>query len=279
MTAKGVEVPVISGKIKLLDFMGSDNDIVDAARVSYTNGVTKRRSNGTLLSYLIKHRHTSPFEHCYLKFFVECDLATRNQWVRHRTLSYNEESRRYSDVAEGDYYVPPVKRLNRQDKVNRQASTAEEVDQADEVQEDMFFALHKATQTYLDLLKRGLAREVARGVLPQNTKTRFYVSGNLHNWLHFCNLRSKQDAQVEIREFSIEIERFIEELFPETYALWKDHIKDAVTYSKSEHDKLFSATDTFTRDYCEKLAKIAEEEIETERSKPKSFIANLLSGI
>ncbi|MCF7797926.1 MAG: FAD-dependent thymidylate synthase [Lentisphaeria bacterium] len=191
--------------VRLINAMGSDVDVVNGARVSFgKRKETLDEKDRVLIDYLVKHRHTSPFEHVSFTFHVKCPLFVTRQWHRHRTWSYNEISRRYTSVGL-DFYIPTAYR--QQAESNRQASTDElltfQTGSAgptieDAVQEHTV----SAVAFYNRLLEMGVAREQARMVLPQNLYTEMYATVNLHNLLHFIELRIHPGAQWEIQQYA-----------------------------------------------------------------------------
>ncbi|MCK4982288.1 MAG: FAD-dependent thymidylate synthase [Victivallaceae bacterium] len=200
------------GWVGLIDNLGDETTIVNAARVSF--GKLKDTMDDrdiTLLEYLIENRHTSPLEHLVFTFSIHCPLFVRGQWHRHRTWSYNEISRRYTEV-DMEFYTPP--KLRTQAKIDRQAS----VDNADfdDVALRKMISDHNDSsfKVYEELLAKGVCREQARGVLPQNMMVTFWGTVNLGNLLHFLELRDSEHAQWEIREYAIAIKKLIKPYIP-----------------------------------------------------------------
>jgi len=212
------------GKVELVDSVGSDLTIVNSARVSF--GVHKSElddKDRKLIRYLIKHKHTSTLEHCFVTFRVKVPLFIRSQHHRHRTWSYNEISRRYT--AESlEFYEPASFRT--QHASNRQASNENELVNPEILPRignipftavDAVKAHHAHAMTlYNDLMAAGVCREQARGVLPQNLYTEYYASANLSNILKFIELRSHEGAQLEIQKVAEAMLKFLEDLYPET---------------------------------------------------------------
>jgi thymidylate synthase (FAD) len=217
------------GHIQLLEHMGADTSIVAAARISYA-GCQMSSSDVHLLRYLMRMRHTSPFEMCELKFKVVAPIFVARQWMRHRTGSFNEQSARYSEL-EDRCYVPAVEHLQAQSTTNKQGRDVNPVCQAAVVRELMVQTNDDAYRTYRDLLQLGVAREVARMVLPVSIYTEFIWKVNLHNLLHFCHLRSDSHAQYEIRVYADAIVGILEQVFPVTVQAWKDYVRDSVSLS------------------------------------------------
>lgn len=227
------------GKVELVDHIGNDLTIVNSARVSF--GVHKSElddKDRKLIRYLIKHKHTSTLEHCFVTFRVKVPLFIRSQHHRHRTWSYNEISRRYTDE-NLEFYEP--KAFRTQHASNRQASnendlinpTAPVFDPTTfDVKEEMPYSElvkrhHKrCVFLYNDLMNKGVCREQARGVLPQNLYTEYYASANLSNILKFIELRSHEGAQWEIVQVAKAMLEILEDLYPETLRAYNE-IKNA----------------------------------------------------
>lgn len=200
------------GWIGLVDHMGSETTVVNAARVSFgRRKETLDDRDRQLVRYLLDHRHSSPFEHVVFTFIVHCPLFIRSQWHRHRTWSYNEISRRYTDV-DIEFYVPPE--LRAQAQSDRQASVATADLDQDSLKQQIRNQHLAALELYEELLQRGVCREQARGVLPQNLMTTFWATVDLGNLLHFLELRDSEHAQWEIREYAQAIKTLITPHFP-----------------------------------------------------------------
>ena len=200
------------GWIGLVDRLGTETSIVNAARVSFGKIRTEMDDrDAALVRYLIKNHHTSPLEHVVFTFLVHCPLFIRSQWHRHRTWSYNEISRRYTDV-DIEFYTPPE--LREQAESDRQASRpAEHLDQT--ACKALIEEHHKRSlDLYHKLLEQGVCREQARGVLPQDMMTTFWATVDLNNLLKFLELRDSDHAQWEIREYAIAIKKLIKPDFP-----------------------------------------------------------------
>ena len=207
-------VKVLGGQgwIGLVDRLGTETSIVNAARVSFGKIRTEMDDrDAALVRYLIKNHHTSPLEHVVFTFLVHCPLFIRSQWHRHRTWSYHEISRRYTDV-DIEFYTPPE--LREQAESDRQASRpAEHLDQA--ACKALIEEHHKRSlDLYHKLLEQGVCREQARGVLPQDMMTTFWATVDLNNLLKFLELRDSDHAQWEIREYAIAIKKLIKPDFP-----------------------------------------------------------------
>lgn len=197
-----------------------DAQIVRAARVSYDKGTKTVRDDEKLIRYLIRNEHWSPFEMVEFKFHVKAPIFVARQWFRHRTGNVNEISGRYS-VLEDEFYIPEKWRL--QDTKNRQGSQGELGGLTNEYATDAYTeALDYAYKAYEALLSAGVAREMARMVLPLSTYTQFYWKQDLRNLLHFLKLRLDEHAQWEIREYAKAILSLIEPLVPVTVKAWKE---------------------------------------------------------
>ena len=214
------------GKIEIdyIDHMGSDLSVVNSARVSF--GKTKDQIDDgdvKLINYLAKHKHLTPFEHCTLSVKVKCPLFIRSQIHRHRTFSYNEISRRYTSE-NLEFYEPDVYR--KQHDKSKQCSDGElSINKNNELVR-MTKALHNtALSTYNYMISQGVAREMARGILPQNLMTEFWMTGNLRNWIHFLGLRIDSHAQKEVQDVAQPILAVIKQHFPESAkALFKHEL-------------------------------------------------------
>ena len=214
-------VKVLNGQgwVGLIDHLGSETTIVNAARVSFGKLKTEmdKRDIG-LLEYLIDNRHTSPLEHIVFTFSIHCPLFVRGQWHRHRTWSYNEISRRYTEI-DMEFYTP--QQLRRQAESNRQASVADpDFDSSALVAEIDAHNKH-CMALYEKLLQSGVCREQARSVLPQNMMVTFWGTVDLSNLLHFLELRDSEHAQVEIREYAQAIKKLIKPIVPHVAAYFE----------------------------------------------------------
>ncbi len=213
-------VKVLGGQgwVGLIDKLGNEATIVNAARVSF--GKLKQDMDDKdvkLLKYLIENKHTSPLEHMVFTFSVHCPLFVRGQWHRHRTWSYNEISRRYTEI-DLEFYTPPE--MRRQAESNRQASV--QWPEADNQKYRKMVLDHNAASLalYEKLLAEGVCREQARGVLPQNMMVTFWATVDLNNLLHFLSLRDSDHAQWEIREYAMAIKKLIKPIVPNVAAYY-----------------------------------------------------------
>ena len=214
------------GFVELVDAVGSDLSVVNSARVSIGKHKTELdEKDKKLIKYLIKHKHTSTLEHCYVTFRVKAPLFVRSQHHRHRTWSYNEISRRYTDF-DIQFYEPLTFRT--QHKSNRQASNISDLIDPVLPQWETSAAVamrhhHQASlQLFEELIEAGVCREQARGVLPQNMYTEYYASANLNNILKFIDLRTHEGAQWEIQEMAKGMLEVITKLYPETVGAYRE---------------------------------------------------------
>ena len=219
------------GKVDYICHMGSDMTVVNSARVSFGKEVEDiSERDEKLINYLIKHRHTSTLEHCTVTFRIKVPLYIRSQHHRHRTWSYNEISRRYTEI-NLEFYEP--KAFRTQHKSNRQASNVDElIDPAVYVLEDggrmrassLVKSHHmQCLKLYNDMIEAGVCREQARGLLPQNLYTEYYATTNLNNLFKFIDLRIHEGAQWEIQQLAKAMLEILEELYPITVKAWKEN--------------------------------------------------------
>jgi thymidylate synthase (FAD) len=202
------------GEVTLVQHMGDDHMVVQAARIS--NGAAKPEWRGApderLIYYLAEHGHMTPFEHNSFTFYVKAPIFVIREWMRHRTFSYNERSARYKELL-ADFWMPEHPRIP--DPKNRQGSIRVEDDTlSDMLTEKMGDAYEGAYEVYEELLEAGIAREVARAILPVGTYSEMYVTGNFRNWMHFCDLRGSVDAQREIQVYADAILEMISQKMP-----------------------------------------------------------------
>ena len=224
------------GFVRLVDYMGDDSAIVQAARVSYGAGTKKMRQDRGLIRYLLRHRHTTPFEMCEIKLHVKLPIFVARQWIRHRTANVNEISARYS-VLDNEFYLPSPEHLAVQSTNNKQGRG----EALTEAQSAMVLEMLKrdatqAYQTYSELLGEevGLARELARMNLPVNWYTQWYWKVDLHNLLHFLALRMDAHAQYEIRVFADAIGSLVKDWVPHVWEAFQDYRVGGAFFSRQE---------------------------------------------
>lgn len=223
------------GFVKLIDYMGSDADIAEAARVSY--GEKSKSGDRALLRYMMSHRHTSPFEMAELKFHVKLPIFVARQWIRHRTASVNEISGRYTQLKE-EHYIPD--KWRKQSTTNKQGSSDKEV----YIDGDIYnWVMSDTYEQYKEFIRDGVTKEQARIVLPLSIYTEWYWKMDLHNLFHFLSLRLEKHAQQEIREYAETIALVVRDLFPISWEAFVDYRLEAKTFSKQEMEiiKYFKA--------------------------------------
>jgi len=280
-------IPVLDhGFVGLVDYMGSDAAIVQAARVSYGAGTKSHREDRGLIRYLMRHKHTSPLEMNEIKIHIKLPIFVFRQWVRHRTASLNEYSGRYS-VMTDEFYMPDFNSLQPQSSTNKQGREGEIDDLS---KKGIQWLIKTAYETNYDIYKTllgkaggglgpedecpydpyhkpndilpmdpllsdnypGLAREVARIVLPLGNYTELYWKQNLHNMFHLIKLRTDSHAQKEIREYAQALYNIIQPLFPYATEAFEDYVNGAVTLSRMENNlmkELLHQSDISTQNY------------------------------
>ncbi len=222
------------GFVRLVDWMGNDTRVAQSARVSYGEGTRPASDDDALIDYLMRHRHTSPFEMVVFLFHIKLPIFVARQLVRHRTASLNEVSARYS-ILPNDYYVPRDEQLMYRDTSNKQAQGGVGTQvQAGFARRDMNISLGQSFDAYQNLLDDEVPRELARIVVPTAAYTEMYWQMDLHNLLHFLKLRTDSHAQWEIQQYANAIEKFVAEKVPVSYSAWRTHVKEARTFSRDE---------------------------------------------
>lgn len=215
------------GLVRLIDHMGNDLSIVRNARVSYDAEWRAGEDDGSdarLINYLVKNRHSTPFEAVTFTFEIKAPIFVLRQWHRHRTQSYNELSARYKQLP-SEMYVPALDQITTQHTDNKQMRTTEQHTDAVNMQGAIDYANRLSYETYERLIKAGCPRELARGVLPLNTYSHMFCTMNLHNLFHFLGLRDHAHAQHEIRVYAQAMLELIEPIVPVSVAAWKKHVK------------------------------------------------------
>jgi len=271
-------IPVLDhGFIGLVETMGTDSSIVQAARVSYGDGTKTVLEDRGLIRYLMRHKHTSPFEMCQIKIHIKLPIFIMRQWVRHRTASLNEYSGRYS-VMTDEFYMPAFEHIQPQSSDNKQGRAGELSDKTKEGVQWMLKASHEHSYSIYQALLGdrtdnmiydpyghgpddesrlfdddfpGIARELARTVLPVANYTELYWSQNLHNMMHLMKLRMDPHAQYEIRVLAEALYKLIQPIFPNAIEAFDDYVRDSKSLSRMEVDlvkQLFSLTSMSPRD-------------------------------
>ena len=225
------------GLIRVVDYMGDDAAIVQAARVSYGAGTKKSSDDRGLIRYLLRHRHTTPFEMCTIKLHVRVPMDAWRQWIRHRTAAVNENSTRYSIAIEGTQKTSPDQwRIQAKDNKQGSSGWLDPEAGADLTRKEAEFH-DSARALYDERLEMGIAREQARKDLPLCTYTEAYWKMDLHNLLHFLSLRMDPHAQLEIREYANIIGReIVARWVPKTWEAFEDYRMGAVYFSRIEHE-------------------------------------------
>jgi thymidylate synthase (FAD) len=227
------------GFIRLVDYLGGDERVVEAARVSYGKGTKSYRENAGLIDYLLRNRHTSPFEQVQLTFHVKLPIFVARQWVRHRTARLNEISSRYS-VMKDDFYIPAPVDIALQSGGNKQGRSAQplDADEAEKIRAAFSTGQEQAYSAYTSLIDRGLAREIARINLPLSLYTEWYWQIDLHNLFHFLELRLDSHAQKEIRVYAEVLLDISKKVAPLCCQSFERHILGAVSFSSDEFAEL-----------------------------------------
>ncbi|MBI5241761.1 MAG: FAD-dependent thymidylate synthase [Elusimicrobia bacterium] len=208
------------GFVRLVDAMGGDQAVVDAARVCYDSASKGEAQDRALIAYLMKHSHLTPFEHAVFKFHVSTPLFVARQWFRHRMASYNEVSGRYTEVKD-DFYIPAQWRS--QDSVNKQGSLASAGLDHRGLSAKLSAQVRGAVAAYRDLLAAGAARELARLVLPLNLYTQFYWTVNCRSLMNFISLRADEHAQWEMQQYALALAEFFRRRMPWTWEAFLEH--------------------------------------------------------
>lgn len=270
------------GFVCLVDYMGDDSSVAQAARVSYGTGTKKVNNDRNLIRYLLRHRHTTPFEMCELKFLVRVPMDTWRQWVRHRTANINEYSTRYSEAIDS-FQATPNLAWRLQSRSNNQgsagwvpASTGTCLSKAEK-------AFHEAAKAvYRERLNAGVAREQARKDLPLSTYTEAYWKVDLHNLLHFLALRMDSHAQLEIRKYAEAIgNNIVKPMFPIVWEAFEDYRLNSTYITAKEFEAIkglvklsgFELSDKLVSDYINERFENKREQAEA-----KSKIMSMLGG-
>jgi len=232
------------GFVRLVDFMGDDSAIVQAARVSYGNGTKSYREDRGLIRYLMRNSHTSPFEMVEFKFHVRLPIFVARQWIRHRTANVNEYSGRYSEMTD-EFYVPDLIQLRHQSKNNKQGRSEQnlELHHAENVLKKMKQSQKNSYNEYKFYLEEDLARELARINLPLSSYTEWYWKIDLHNLFHFLRLRLDSHAQFEIRIYAEAIAEIIKKIVPISFEAFEDFRLYSKSFSRIELEFLKNIID------------------------------------
>ena len=231
------------GFVRVIDYMGNDTSIVQAARVSYGKGTKKLNQDKSLINYLISHRHSTPFEMNEIKFHVKLPIFVARQWIRHRTANVNEYSARYS-ILDKEFYIPKNENLKPQSKSNNQGrsgdlSSAEIKSYSKIIRDNSRLGFENYSKLLnedesgrmIDEKKKGLARELSRMTLPLNSYTQWYWKIDLHNFMHFLSLRFDPHAQYEIRVYAEVMMEILKKWVPLTYEAFVSNRLNSLTMS------------------------------------------------
>ena len=239
------------GFVRLIDIMGSDEDIADAARVSYGKGTRTASDNRNLIRYLVRHKHTSPLEMVEVKFHLKLPIFVMRQLVRHRTASLNEYSGRYSIMSD-DFYEPSDDYIQPQSQTNKQGRGGELSDAWKQSYKQRIHEITtKAKYAYKFLIGTestshgGLTRELARTVLPVSNYTECYWKIDLHNFFHFCRLRMDDHAQQEIQDYAKVMFEMVKPEVPIATEAFEDYSLNSKSLSRMENDVLQYALKCF----------------------------------
>ncbi|HDY75261.1 MAG TPA: FAD-dependent thymidylate synthase [Candidatus Marinimicrobia bacterium] len=226
------------GFVRLVDSMGGDDAIVQSARVSYGQGTSKVSQDRGLIRYLMRHRHTTPFEMVEFKFHCKMPIFVARQWVRHRTANINEYSLRYSE-ARDEFYFPDPAHIQFQSTLNKQGRMGDVPAELKQKVLDYFKEISdRSFAMYSDLNEAGVARELARSLLPVNLYTEWYWKNDLHNLLHFIGLRSDSHAQYEIRVYSDAMAESVKKVAPFAWEAFQDYVVKGMRFSRIEQSLL-----------------------------------------
>ena len=271
------EYPCLNaGFVRLIDYMGSDDSIVQAARVSYGKGTKTVNEDRGLIRYLMRHVHTTPFEMVELKFHVKLPIFVARQWIRHRTANVNEYSGRYS-VMKDEFYVPEHTAIHFQSLRNKQGRS--EGDVPAELRQKVLDILSQSQKQlyaeYEGLLESDIARELARINLPLSLYTEWYWKIDLHNLFHFLKLRLDAHAQYEIRVYGEAIAEITRRVVPMAWEAFEDYSLKSEKFSKQELQLLGEKIDVsyFTQEYLQQrgLSKREAEEFLEKMQKVRSL--------
>ena len=223
------------GFVRVIDYMGDDSAICQAARVSYGKGTKSVQNDAGLIRYLMRHWHSTPFEMCEIKLHVKLPVFVARQWIRHRTANVNEYSARYS-ILDREFYIPAPEHINAQSVINNQGRGGVlEGEEAARVLEILKADSNRAYDHYEEMIsdegQDGLARELARMNLPANIYTQWYWKVDLHNLFHFLRLRADAHAQYEIRVYADAICEMVKDWVPAAYGAFEDYRMGGVQLS------------------------------------------------
>lgn len=224
-----------AGEVSLLSQFGNDLAIVNAAKVSFASQEKEMNEKAAgLINYLIKNKHATPFEHSVFKFYIKCPIFVAREWMRHRWSSFNEMSMRYHVPSQIDFYIPEKDSIRKQ--VGKPGAYTFEKFETETEQSNAYALVvqrlkniyKEAEDAYRSMLNYGIAKEVARSVLPVGQYTEFIWTVNARSLMNFLSLRNDQNAQLEIREYASIIENIFSEVLPDTYSYWVANGREAI---------------------------------------------------
>lgn len=260
------EIKVLDkGFVRLVDYLGGDQRIVQSARVSYGAGTKSYRQDRALIHYLLRNEHTSPFEQVVLTFHTKMPIFVARQWVRHRTARLNEISGRYS-IMKDEFYVPDPAQMRVQSKDNKQARGEDVLDEADAMIAELQADQAQLYVHYQGMIEKGLAREVARTNLPLSLYTEWYWQMDLHNLFRFIHLRSDSHAQYEIRVYAEALAACAKAVAPMAYEAFEEHTMGSVKFSRRELAALDAMLEGREPDLDDRSKAIFEEKLAKMRS-------------
>lgn len=233
---KGHVIDVLDhGYVKFIDSMGSDESVIEAARMSTGRGFEGWEKDASLLDFLWRKKHSTPFEMVELALEIQAPIMVFREWQRHRTQSYNEFSARYSQMP-NLHYMPDASRLKKQSSNNKQGTGEEEFpqDYIDMTLEELEYEQKQTYSHYEQMLSEGVAKEIARLNTPVSRYSKMRAKANLRNWLGFLNLRLRPNAQFEIRVFAEPVADIIRKVFPKSYELFEEYDLYGVSFSRTE---------------------------------------------
>lgn len=222
------------GFVMLVDYIGNDHTIASSARVSYGKVTPEEKRDKELIRYLMRNKHTSPFEMVEFKFHVKLPIFVARQWIRHRTANVNEKSGRYSELKD-EFYIPSNERIKLQSEVNKQGSgEALPLEERIEIVKSLNDSSVAAFDLYQGFLDKNVAKELARINLPLSTYTEWYWKIDLHNLFHFLRLRMDSHAQEEIRAYANKMGEIVKHSVPIAWEAFEDYTLGSMTLSKME---------------------------------------------
>jgi len=261
---KGLNFPVLDhGKVTVRNWMGDEDEIVNAAKISYGRGTKSVSDDINLLRYLLRHQHTTPFEMAEIQFEMEMPIFVARQFVRHRTANINEYSARYSEMLDV-YYVPEPSALAPQSTTNKQGREEVAIQDQDIIHEILACindSNEDSFQRYQYLLSQNLSRELSRIVLPLNIYTKWIWKCDVNNLMKFLKLREDSHAQYEIRVYAEAMSQSLKMWMPNVHQAYIDYVRDAVNLSKQQFE-LVKKFISYDFNYAEKPEGMSKREFD-----------------